>query len=261
MVSQSLATGRSLTNHHHQEQKRDEVKNQVFCRAPWFYFHKREVQGEARSPCWGTGSTWRAWLRASASASADITGSRGASYLYFTGDIAHEATVATAYIYRGHWMHKKGSWNFGNTRESKLLSSTMALLHQMTLQNTVASFCVDSLHITHHHHQPPCLNPKLQRTALSQAAGCQGQSRAWLQEKGRDGKAKPQQWGFCSPNSWHRLISTYLVTGTEENHTACLAACTNKGNCFWFLTLIYNGETKVLEIKPIRRNWIRPTCI
>lgn len=77
MISQSLATGWSLTNHHRQKQKRDEVKNQVFCRAPWFYFHKREVQGEARSPCRGTGSTWRACLCASASASADITGSRG----------------------------------------------------------------------------------------------------------------------------------------------------------------------------------------
>lgn len=250
MISQSLATGWSLTNHHRQKQKRDEVKNQVFCRAPWFYFHKREVQGEARSPCRGTGSTWRACLCASASANTDITGSRGASYLYFTSDIAREAAVATAYIYWGQWMHEKASWNFGNARESKLLSSTMALLHQMTLQNTVASFCVDSLHITHHYHQPPCLNPKLQRTALSQAAGCRRQSRAWLQRKGWDGKAKgspPHQRGFCSLNSWHRLISTYLVICKEENHTACLAACTNKGNCFWFLTLIYNGETKVLD--------------
>lgn len=91
---------------------------------------KRRSSEGSRKPLLGTGSTWRAWLCAGPRARPRITGSVGASYLYFTGEMACVAEVATASTMvsqnarsqpklRQHW-------------ESKLLSSPMGLIHRMT---------------------------------------------------------------------------------------------------------------------------------
>lgn len=99
MVSQSLTTAQSSTNHH-KEQKRNGLKTSAKHSGLIFIHQKKKKRRRSsegsRKPLLGTGSTWRAWLCAGLRARPRITGSVGASYLYFTGEMACVAEVATA---------------------------------------------------------------------------------------------------------------------------------------------------------------------